>query len=164
MYLESIDQEEVPWGAALKLDRVIKTEKGVHIKQLRYAREYRGHLGVLSSAGQLQILKTNREYVEPGSVNDIRGAPELLEVKKSIDLEYASFDPSHIKRPEERIVSFDWLNLGSSHLDPRLVGLRSNGTFEVLQLPAATAGQLSQFVPWKPPRHGMSIVTWSRSV
>jgi WD repeat-containing protein mio len=155
MYLESIDQEEVPWGAALKLDRVIMTEKGVHIKQLRYSREHRGHLGVLSSAGQLQVLKTAREYVEPGSVNDIRGAPELLEVKKSIDLEYASFDPDHIKRPEERIVSFDWLNLGTPELDPRIVGLRSNGTFEILQLPAATAGQLSQLVPWKPPRQCM---------
>jgi hypothetical protein len=152
MYLESIDQEEVPWGAALKLDRVIMTGKGVHIKQLRYSREQRGSLGVLSSAGQLQILRTGREFIEPESVNDIRGSPELLEVKKSIDLEYASFDPDHTKRPEERIVSFDWLNLGTSDLDPRVVGLRSNGTFEILQLPAATAGQLSQLVPWKPPR------------
>jgi hypothetical protein len=152
MYLESIDQEEVPWGAALKLDRVIMTEKSVHIKQLRYSREQRGSLGVLSSAGQLQILRINKEFIEPDSVNDIRGSPELLEVKKSIDLEYASFDQAHPKRPDERIVSFDWLNLGTSDLDPRVVGLRSNGTFEILLLPAATAGQLSQMVPWQPPR------------
>ena len=158
MYLESIDQEEIPWGAALKLDRVIMTDKGVHIKQLRYSREQRGCLGVLSSAGQLQILKTGKEFIEPDSVNDIHGSPELLEVKKSIDLEYASFDPDHTKHPEQRIVSFDWLNLGTSDLDPRIVGLRSNGTFEILQLPSATAGQLSQLVPWKPPHQCMPLI------
>ena len=97
MYLESFDQEEIPWGAALKLDRAIDVEKNVYIKQLRYSREQRGALGVLSSAGQLQILQTKREFVEPDSVSD-GSSPELLEVKKSFDLEYPYFDPDHKRK------------------------------------------------------------------
>ncbi|CAG8959145.1 hypothetical protein HYFRA_00013008 [Hymenoscyphus fraxineus] len=153
MYLEYIDQEPgVAWGSALTLDNVIQMEKGVHIKQLRYCREHRGMLGVLSSAGQLQVLKTNREYIEPDSIDDVKGSPELLEVKKSIDLEYASFDANHPRKTEDRIVSFDWLNLGTPDLDPRIVGLRANGSFEILQMPAASAGQLTQLIPWTAPR------------
>lgn len=154
MYLESIDQEEIPWGASLKLDRAIETEQNVNIRTLRFCREHRGTLGVLSSAGQLQVFKTNREYVEPGTSNDIGVGPELLEVKKSFDLEYPCFDPNHERRPEDRIISFDWLNVGSPDLDPRVVALRANGSFEILQTPADTHGQLSQLVPWKIPQRG----------
>jgi hypothetical protein len=154
MYLESIDQDEIPWGAALKLDRAIATNKNVYIRQLRYCRDQRGTLGVLSGAGQLQVFKTDREYIEPGSINDIRGSPELLEVKKSYDLEYPYFDPDHKKRAEDRIVSFDWLTLGTSEIPGRVVALRANGSFEVLQMPATTSSLLSTLIPWKPPHHG----------
>jgi len=148
MYLESFDQEEIPWGAALKLDRAIEVEKNVHIKQMRYCRENRGTLGVLSSAGQLQVFKTNKEYIELGSVDDIRGSPKLLEVEKSFGLEYPYFDPDHKQRPEDRIVSFDWVNVGTSDLDPRVIALRANGKFEILQMPSVTTGHLSQLMPW----------------
>jgi WD repeat-containing protein mio len=153
MYLDSFDQEEIPWGAALKIDRAIDTGKNVNVsvKQLRFSRERRGALGVLSTAGQLQIFQTKKEYIEPGSPNDIEGSPELLEIKKTYDLEYSYFDPDHKRRLEDRIVSFDWLNIGTPDLEARVVALRANGSFEVLQMPAATAGQLSQFIPWRPP-------------
>jgi WD repeat-containing protein mio len=157
MYLESFDQEEIPWGAALKLDQAIEVEKNVYIKQLRYSRERRGALGVLSSAGQLQILQTKREYVEPGSSDDLRSSPALLEVKKSFDLEYPYFDPDHKRKYENRIVSFDWLNLGTSELQARVVALRANGDFEISQMPPDTAGQLSELIPWKPPHHRKSF-------
>lgn len=151
MYLESYDQDEIDWGAALKLDRAIeveKDEKNVHIKQLRYCREHRGTLGVLSSAGQLQVIKTNKEYVEPGSVDDIRGTPRLLEVQNSFGLEYPYFDREHKQMPDNRTISFDWLNVGTADLDPRVIALRANGKFEILQMPAATKDQLSQLMPW----------------
>ncbi len=156
MYLESFDQDEVPWGAALKLDRAIEVDKSVYIKQLRYSREERGALGVLSSAGQLQILKTKREYVEQDSLEEVHISPEILEVETSFDLEYAFFDPDHKRKYEHRIVSFDWLNLGTSDLQTRVVALRANGDFEILQVPAETYGQLSQLIPWKPPHHRKS--------
>ncbi|TVY50375.1 SEH-associated protein 4 [Lachnellula cervina] len=155
MYLESFDQEEIPWGATLKLDRAIDVERTVHIKQLRYCREHRGTLGVLSSAGQLQVIKTNKEYIEPGSVDDIRGSPKLLEVEKSFSLEHPYFDPDHKQRPEDRIISFDWVNVGTPDLDPRVIALRANGKFEILQLPSATAGHLSQLLPWSTHRDGL---------
>jgi hypothetical protein len=151
MYLESIDQEEVPWGAVLKLDRAIYAEKNVYIRQLRYCRDQRGTLGVLSSAGQLQVFQTNKEYVEAGSQNDVRGSPQLLEVKKSYDLEYPYFDPDHKRKVEDRIVSFDWITLGTTGLPARVVALRANSAFEVMQMPVDTAGQLSKLIPWKPP-------------
>lgn len=153
MYTESFDQDEMPWGSVLKLDRAIQVEKNTYVKQLRFSKDQRGALGVLSSAGQLQVLQTKREYVEPGSANDIDGNPELLEIKKSYDLEYSFFDPNHKKKFESRIVSFDWLNVGSSELQGRVVALRANGDFGILEMPAATASQISQLIPWKPPHH-----------
>ncbi|EKD19149.1 WD repeat domain-containing protein [Drepanopeziza brunnea f. sp. 'multigermtubi' MB_m1] len=153
MYLESFDQEEMPWGAVLKLDRAIQVDKNTFVKQLRFSREQRGALGVLSTAGQLQILQTKKEYVEPGSANDVRDSPELLEIKKSYDLEYPFFEHNHRRKYEHRIVSFDWLNLGTSELQGRVIALRANGEFEILQMPSSTASQLSQLIPWTPPHH-----------
>lgn len=151
MYLESIDEEGVPWGASLKLDHAIESENNVYIRHLRYCRDQRGHLGVLSNMGQLQVFHTTKEYIEPGSTNDIRGSPELLEVKKSRNLEYPYFDPDHKQKYEDRIVSFDWLSLSISEIPGRVVVLRANGNFEILQLPASTAGLLSNLIPWRPP-------------
>jgi hypothetical protein len=152
MYNESVIQEEVPWGGVLRLKRVIEgTEKEVNIKQLRYSREERGALGVLSTAGQLRILQTKKEFVELASADDVTGSPEMLEIRKSYELEYPYSDPAHQKKQDQRIVSFDWLNLGTSQLQARIVALRANGDFEILQMPADTAGQLSQLMPWQPP-------------
>lgn len=148
MYCDSFDHEEIPWGAALRLDRAIKTERNFNIKQLRFCKERRGTLGVLSSAGELQVFKTHKEYIKPGSENDVTGSPELLEVEKSFGLEYPYFDPDHKRRPEDRIVSFDWVNVRTSDLDPRIIALRANGKFEILQLPSATSDHLSQLMPW----------------
>jgi hypothetical protein len=153
MYLESFDKDEIPWGGVLKLDRAIQGDKDVFIKQLRYSREQRGALGVLSTAGQLQVLQTKKEFVEPGSPDDVKGSAELLEVGKSYDLEYPYFDPGHRKKQEHRIVSFDWLNVGTTDLCPRVVALRATGDFEILQMPATTANQLAQLIPWKPPHN-----------
>lgn len=158
MYLESFDQEELPWGSVLKLDRAIQVEKNTFVKQLRFSREQRGTLGVLSTAGQLQILLTKKEFVEPGSSNDVRYSPELLEIKKSYDLEYPFFEHNHRRKYEHRIVSFDWLNVGTPELPGRVIVLRANGEFEILEMPSKTASQLSQLVPWKPPHHSKSFV------
>ena len=151
MYLESVDDEEVPWGAALKLDRAIDTEKPSYIRQLRYCRDQRGTLGVLSGAGQLQVFKTNREFVEPGSINDIRESPELLQVKKSHDLQWPFNLQEHEQRYEDRIVSFDWVNMGTSEIPGRVIALRAHGSFEIIGMPAPTAGLLANTIPWRYP-------------
>jgi hypothetical protein len=151
MYTDSVDEEGIPWGAGLKMDRAIEQEKDVYIRQLRYCRDQRGMLGFLSSAGQLQVFQTTKEYIEPGSINDVRSSPELLEIKRSYDLQYPYFDPDHKQEFGNRIVSFDWLSLGTSEIPGRVVALRANGNFEILQMPSSTAGLLSNLIPWKPP-------------
>lgn len=154
MYLDAFDNDGYIWGAALQLKKVISTDKqGSYIKSLRYCREQRGTLGVLSNTGQLQILKTNKEYYDPGSEDDVKGSPELLQVKKSFDLEYPYFDPDHGRKQEDRIVSFDWLTLGSADLQPRVVALRASGSFEILQTPPISTGQMMDFMPWQLPHN-----------
>jgi hypothetical protein len=159
MYLESFDQEEIAWGAVLKIDRAVQNDKhtSASIKQLRFSREQRGALGVLSNAGQLQILQTKKEYIEPGSPDDVKGSPELLEVRKSYDLEYPYFDEDHKSKHDHRIVSFDWVNVGGSELQGRVVALRANGDFEILKMPSSTAHHVAQLVPWEPPHHCMPL-------
>ncbi|KAH8815808.1 hypothetical protein F5884DRAFT_194861 [Xylogone sp. PMI_703] len=151
VYLESVDKEEIPWGSALKLNHVVETEKGSSIRQLRYCRDQRGALGILSSAGHLQVLHTNREFVKPSTQPTLETGPELLEVTKSFDFEHPYFEGDRPGRYENRIVSFDWVTLGSSELSPRVVALRANGSFEILETPPDTAGQLSKLIPWVPP-------------
>lgn len=156
MYQEAFDQDELPWGAVLKLDRAIQTDKNMSgsIKQLRYSREKRGCLGVLSTAGQLQVLETRKEYVEPGLTAELAESPELVEVRTSCDLEYAHFDENHKRKQDLRIVSFDWVNVGSNELQGRVIALRANGDFEILQMPGPTAHHVPEFIPWKAPHHG----------
>ncbi|KAG9244870.1 hypothetical protein BJ878DRAFT_504147 [Calycina marina] len=151
MYVESFEAEEVPWGAALKLDRAIDTARTAQIRQLRYCRDQRGTLGVLSNSGQLQVFNTGREFVEPGSLNDVGASPELLEVKKSHDLKWPYDKEDHEQRYEDRIVSFDWVNMRTSKVPGRVVALKANGSFDILGMPAPTAGLLGKVIPWRPP-------------
>ncbi|KAB8295787.1 hypothetical protein EYC80_008610 [Monilinia laxa] len=154
MYLDALDNDGYAWGAALQPKKVISTDKqGSYIKSLRYCREQRGILGVLSNAGQLQILKINKEYYDAGSEDDVKGSPELLQVKKSFDLEYPYFDPDRGRKQEDRIISFDWLTLGTTDLQPRVVALRASGSFEIMQTPPNTSGQMMDFMPWQVPHN-----------
>lgn len=156
MYLETFDEGSIAWGSVLKLDSILQSSKNVphsSIKQLRYSREQRGCLGVLSTAGQLQIFQTRKEYVEAGSSDDIQGSARLLEVKKTYDLEYAYFDEGREKKYDQRIVSFDWVNAGSSALQGRVLALRGNGEVEIVYMPASTNNHIEQFMPWKAPHH-----------
>ncbi|KAJ8065237.1 hypothetical protein OCU04_005940 [Sclerotinia nivalis] len=154
MYLDAFDNDGYVWGAALQLKKVISTDKqGSYIKSLRYCREQRGTLGVLSNAGQLQILKTNKEYYDPGSEDDVKGSPELLQVQRSFDLEYPYFDTDRGRKQEDRIVSFDWLTLGTTDLQPRVVALRASGSLEIMQTPPTSTDQMMDFMPWQPPHN-----------
>jgi hypothetical protein len=136
MYTDSVDSGDLPWGCVLKLNRVIDPNYDSHIRSLRFCRDQRGLLGVLSSSGELQLLSLKREYVEPSPENGIKGTPELLEVKKSHDIQYPysheNFGYSH----DDRIVSFDWMTLGSSLPRPRIITRRSNHQIGIKVLPS----------------------------
>ncbi|TDZ31288.1 SEH-associated protein 4 [Colletotrichum spinosum] len=157
-YLGAVDEDELPWGGALRLDKVVDSDddpslsesKHSIVRSLRYCRDRRGLLGVLSRTGQLKVLDTNKELTAPEF--SFEGSPELLEVHKShdMDVQYGSSGNKN-----DRIVSFDWVTLDSHMLQPRLLALRANGTFEILEQPSATSDYLYKLTPWQPPHRGL---------
>lgn len=159
-YMQAVEEDELPWGGALRLDRSIETDsdpslaEGKHslIRSLRYCRDHRGLLAVLSRTGQLRVLETNRETPAPSTGSSSAESPELLQVRKSYEMDASYTDSS---RKNNRIVSFDWLTLGSPVLRPRLLVLRANGTFEILEQPSCTSDHVFKLVPWQAPHRGL---------
>ncbi|RDA84514.1 hypothetical protein CP532_1504 [Ophiocordyceps camponoti-leonardi (nom. inval.)] len=157
-YLQAVEEDDLPWGGALRLNKVIETSsdlfltEGKHslIRSLRYCRDRRGLLAALSPTGQLKVLETNRELQPSGTAS--QGAPELLQVQRSHEMDVSYRDTS---RRGHRIVSFDWITLGSPVLRPRLLVLRANGSFEVLEQPSRTSDYVFNFVPWQSPHRGL---------
>ncbi|KAI5465740.1 hypothetical protein BGZ63DRAFT_374423 [Mariannaea sp. PMI_226] len=155
-YMQAVEEDNLPWGGALKLDRVIETDsdpflaEGKHslIRSLRYSRDQCGLLAVLSRTGQLKILQTNRETV----TTIAQTGPELLQVQKSYEMDVSYVETS---RKNDRIVAFDWVPLGSAVLRPRLLILRANGSFEILEQPSDTADHVFKLVPWQAPHRGL---------
>lgn len=154
-YIEAVEDDDLPWGGALRLDRAIDTDSdadGKHslIRSLRYCRDHRGLLAVLSRTGQLRVLKTNKENPSPQDPSS--QSPELLQVRKSHEMDLLYSD---ISRRNNQIVSFDWITLGSPVLEPRLLVLRANGSFEILQQPSEAADHVFKLVPWQTPHRGL---------
>ena len=89
-YLQAVDEDDLPWGGALRLDRAIEMEpqssladsKHSFVRSLRYCRNQRGLLGVLSRTGQLKIMRRTRRRV--ATKERSRSSPHLLEVYKSV--------------------------------------------------------------------------------
>ncbi|KAF5019366.1 hypothetical protein F66182_8634 [Fusarium sp. NRRL 66182] len=154
-YVQAIEQDEIPWGGALRLDRVIETDsdpfladgKYSLVRSLRYCRDHRGLLAVLSRTGQLKVLNTNKETPSSNS-----SSPELLEVQKSYEMDVSYVETS---RKNNRIVAFDWVTLSSPVLRPRLLVLRANGNFEILEQPSQTSDHVYKLVPWQAPHRGL---------
>ncbi|KAH7023507.1 hypothetical protein EDB80DRAFT_697781 [Ilyonectria destructans] len=155
-YLQAVDEDELPWGGALRLDRVIETDsdpflaEGKHslIRSLKYSRDQCGLLAVLSRTGQLKVLQTNKE--NPTVIEE--SGPELLQVQKSHEMDVSYVETS---RKNDRIVAFDWIPLGSTVLRPRLLVLRANGNFDILEQPSNTADHVFKLVPWQAPHRGL---------
>lgn len=157
-YLQAVEEDELPWGGALRLDKVIETDSdsyladGKHslIRSLRYCRDHRGLLAVLSRTGQLRVLDTKRERSSASAASS--ESPELLQVRKSHEMD-ASY--SEASRNNNRIVSFDWVTLGSPVMRPRLLVLRANGGFEILEQPSQTSDHIFKLTPWQVPHRGL---------
>lgn len=154
-YLQAVDEDELPWGGALRLDRAIETDQDLSldskhsfIRSLRYCRDRRGVLAVLSRTGQLKIMNTIKEPND----GELEGSPELLQVQRSYDMDVSFADAS---RKQDRIVSFDWVTLGSPVLRSRLLVLRASGALEILEQPSYTSDHLFKLIPWKAPHRGL---------
>lgn len=156
--MQAVEEDDLPWGGALRFDRVIETDsdpflaEGKHslIRSLRYCRDHRGLLAVLSRTGQLRVLETNRERTSASA--SVSNSPELLQVRKSHEMDTSYAETS---RKNNRIVSFDWVTLGSPVLRPRLLVLRANGSFEILEQPSHTSDHVFKMVPWQAPHRGL---------
>ena len=171
-YLEAVDQDDVPWGGALRINRAMQLEAdpaavdshNSFIRSLRFSRDHAGQLAILSRTGQLKILSTKTEYSEKDIT--FESSPELLEVTKSHEMDPHYADTS---RKNDKIVSFDWVTLSSPVPRPRLLVLRANGSFEVLEKPSFTSDYPFKVIPWQAPHRGLegllsSNITWKQSL
>jgi WD repeat-containing protein mio len=158
-YLDALDSDDMPFGGALKLDRAVniesdpqaRTDRNSYIRKLAYCRDHRGMLAVLSRLGQLKVFSTQPS--ERPSTAAESESPQLLQVRKSDEMDNFY---SEIDRKNERIVSFDWLTMPSAALRPRLLVLRANGSFEILDVPAFTRIYPYNLIPWQAPYRGLA--------
>ncbi|ROT35719.1 WD repeat domain-containing protein [Sodiomyces alkalinus F11] len=157
-YLQAIDEEDVSWGGALCLWDAVKNDeepsltdsKHSLVRSLRYCRDRRGLLAVLTRTGQLKVMQTDKEPTPPQ--DRLAGSPELLQVQRSYEMDVHFSDP---KRKNERIVSFDWVTLPYPSLQPRLLVLRANGSLEILEQPSCASDHLYKLTPWQAPHRGL---------
>lgn len=157
-YLEAVDQDDVPWGGALRLNRAMQVETdpasmdshSSFIRSLRFCRDHAGMLAVLSRTGQLKIISAKNEFSDKDMT--FESSPELLEVTKSHEMDPHYADMS---RKNDKIVSFDWVTMSSPAIRPRLLVLRANGSFEILEKPSFTAEYPFKLIPWQPPHRGL---------
>ena len=158
-YLQAVDEDDLPWGGALRLDRAIKMEpeesladsKHSFVRSLRYCRDQRGLLGVLSRTGQLKTMQITKEAGTHDA--DVESSPHLQEIYRSYEMDVQYSSPA---RKNDRIVSFDWVTLGSPVLKPRLLVLRANGAFDILEQPSRTSDSLYKLTTWQPPHRGLN--------
>ncbi|KAL2022316.1 hypothetical protein VTK56DRAFT_5714 [Thermocarpiscus australiensis] len=156
-YTMALEEENLPWGTALRLDRAVQIEtdpasmdaKSSFIRSLRFCRDHPGMLAVLSRTGQLRVLSTRHEYLDADARVD--GSPELLEVGRSYEMDPLYDEPS---RKNDKIVSFDWITMSSPVLQPRMLVLRASGAFDVLQKPSFTSDYPFKLVPWQRAHRG----------
>ncbi|KAK4165293.1 SEH-associated protein 4 [Cladorrhinum sp. PSN259] len=161
-YADALERDNLPWGGALRLDRAVQMDadpaamdsKNSFIRSLRFCRDYPGMLAVLSRTGQLKLLSTKREFEEPS--RQVEDSPELLEVRRSYELDPLYAEPT---RRNEKIVSFDWINMNSPVLQPRLLVLRANGAFDILEKPSFTSEYPYKLIPWQAPHRGFEEKT-----
>ncbi|RYC61195.1 hypothetical protein CHU98_g5007 [Xylaria longipes] len=139
-YLDAVDTDGLPWGAALNLERAIDInpsnvpDRGSLVRSIRFCRDHRGLLAVLSRTGQLRVLETTKEFVSKD--HHYENSPEILEARKSyeLDMGFTKGDPKH-----DQIVSFDWVTLDSPTVTPRALVLRASGAYEILEKPSYTS-------------------------
>ncbi|KAI0419944.1 hypothetical protein F5X98DRAFT_383613 [Xylaria grammica] len=155
-YLDAVDTDGLPWGAVLSLDKAIDInpsnvpDRGSLVRSIRFCRDHRGLLAVLSRTGQLRVLETTKEFVSMD--RHYEKSPELLEARNSyeLDMSFTKGDRKH-----DQIVSFDWVTLNSPTVTPRALVLRASGAYEILEKPSYTSDHIYKMVPWKAPHRGL---------
>ncbi|KAI1128521.1 hypothetical protein F5Y10DRAFT_173668 [Nemania abortiva] len=158
-YSDATETDGLPWGAALNLDRAIDInpsnvpDRGSLVRSIRFCREHRGLLAVLSRTGQLRVLETTKEFATwDGHYDHHHESPEILDARNSYELDMG-FTKGN--RKHDQIVSFDWVTLNSPTLTPRALVLRASGAYEILEKPSYTSDHIYKMVPWQAPHRGL---------
>ncbi|KAI8635058.1 WD repeat domain-containing protein [Xylariaceae sp. FL1651] len=155
-YLDAVDTDGLPWGAALSLERAIDInpsnvpDRGSLVRSIRFCRDHRGLIAVLSRTGQLRVLETTKEHIT--TEMQYGDSPELLEARKSYELDMGF---TREDRKHDQIVSFDWVTLDSPSLTPRALVLRASGAYEILEKPSYTSEHIYKMIPWQAPYRGL---------
>ncbi|KAI1281364.1 hypothetical protein F5Y07DRAFT_354486 [Xylaria sp. FL0933] len=155
-YIDAVDTDNLPWGAALSLDRAIDInpsnvpDRGSLVRSIRFCRDHRGLLAVLSRTGQLRVLETTKEFASMD--HHYEKSPELLEARNSYELDMGF---TKRNRKHDQIVSFDWVTLNSPTVTPRALVLRASGAYEILEKPSCTSDHIYKMVPWQAPYRGL---------
>ncbi|KAL4937768.1 hypothetical protein BDV06DRAFT_202225 [Aspergillus oleicola] len=135
---------------AVQFDNV--KSKEASIWSLRFSRTKRGCLGVLSSNGHMKTYNVVKEYVAEEyrspldrtlGENSISTYPEPIYTKSVCDILSPFNHPSRGCKESERVVSFDFLNMSSSH-EPSAVTLAADNQIKIVSVkPPAPQVRLS---------------------
>jgi WD repeat-containing protein mio len=135
--------ESTSLRSSLELRNVAETPGSIW--SLRFSNTRRGCLGMLSSTGHFKTYDIGKEYQkrdlssivddDPGGKVQGMADPEELYLKGIQDLQHA-YCHSKEGRPEaERVVSFDFMNLGGTWNEPKAITLNGNGLVAELSIP-----------------------------
>lgn len=141
MYLESVDADDVPWGGALKLEKVIEARphSPEYIRSVRFSRDRAGCLAMLSNTGELKVFNLRKEYIDDETYTNPNGSPELLQVRTCHSIEPPFYDEKQNRSIDDRVISFDWLTIGNPDIQARMVVLRAKGATEIILTPKMSA-------------------------
>ena len=104
---------------------------------LRYCKSQSGCLGILTSTGEYKIIETKKDYLPS---EDIFAAQQSvtaenieqgLYVSRAYDIENPYYHRQHGREENERIVSFDFINLRGPHSGPCAITLRNDRNVEI---------------------------------
>ena len=110
---------------------------------LRYCKGRSGCLGILTSTGEFKIIETKNDYslteeIKVDEHNSISGSAEPVEqriyVHSAYDVEHPYYHQRHGREENERIVSFDFINLAGSRHKACAITLRSDRSIEISEL------------------------------
>jgi WD40 repeat protein len=125
--------------ASLELKRPIE-ESGI-IWGMRFSKTKRGHLGVLSSTGQLRVYDFEREHLTTSDRIDRdnkwgvgweKTQSQKIYLSRSQDIERAYHTHPKPRGERARIVSFDFTAKTARSSEPEIMALTGDGTFKVL--------------------------------
>lgn len=107
-----------------------------HIFGLRFSKTHRGHLGVLSSTGQLKIVSFHKNEIQQGERRDQQpssewneGEPEDIFVKNIQNILDKAISPTS-DNDSHKLLSFDFTTATSSKGQPTIITLDKHGDIE----------------------------------